>query len=73
MVKTVEHRERDVDRLLLRAYHQGLDARTEGLPCTPPEGYGAIGSLDLAGVWAAGWEEAERELAAEASAQSASR
>jgi hypothetical protein len=56
-------RQQEDDRMLLRIYHRGFNARLEGLTRTPPAGYDAAIALDLVGWWTAGWDEADRELA----------
>lgn len=56
-----ERREED-ERVLLRVYQQGFNARMDERSCAPPAGYrGAIG-LDFTGTWTAGWEAADRVL-----------
>jgi len=49
--------------MLRRVYHQGFDARLEGLPRKPPASYEDLLGVDLVGAWAAGWDGAHQELA----------
>jgi len=53
---------RSDERELARVSQRGRDARAQGLPCSAPMGYEVACTLDLAGAWAAGWEDADREL-----------
>lgn len=57
--------------MLLRVYHQGFNARLEGLPRRPPAGYEGLIDIDLVGTWAAGWDGAHQELDGAASSWSA--
>jgi anti-anti-sigma factor len=50
-------------RMMLLVHDQGVNARLEGLPCRPPDGYDVAIGLDLVEVWTAGWEGADRQLA----------
>jgi len=53
---------RSDERELARISQRGRDARAQGLPCSAPIGYDVSCTIDLAGAWAAGWEDADREL-----------
>ena len=60
------HGLREDYRMMLLVHDQGVNARLEGRPCRPPDGYDVAIGLDLVEVWTAGWEGADRQLAGQA-------
>ena len=53
---------RRADETMRRVFQKGYDARVQGRPCKPPDGYEVRVGFDMKGEWIAGWAKAEREI-----------